>query len=164
MLNERDNEPIVIPAVLRAAYEATNYDVETVDGTETLRVGQPVPERLLALHPGWTRLAVITAYNPFSRKLWDADNAARHQRLLRTVTAAVHAALPAVGLGDSDDWAPEISLAILDPSDDELDDWMVEFGQNAIVVAERSGTVALRFHPHEATQMAQAAGTEAVRS
>jgi hypothetical protein len=164
MLNERDNEPVVIPAELRAAYEATNYDVETGDGIVTLRVGRPVPARMLGLRPDWTRLAVVTAYNPFSNALSDADNAERHQRLLHAVIAAGHAVLTALGTGESDKWRPEVSLAIFDPSDDELDDWMVEFGQNAIVVAERSGTVALRFHPHEVTRMAQAAGCGAVRS
>jgi hypothetical protein len=147
--------PIRIPPELLAAYVATRYEIDAPAGTAVIRVGQPVPEALRALTFRWDSLAVVTAFNPFSVTLSPEENLRRHQVLQGTVDAAGRRMLGGAGRDTSGEWPPETSLAIFDATDDELDDWMLTFGQNAIVVATRHGTADLRLHPHEMSRVAR---------
>ncbi len=154
MTSATEEMPIRIPPELLAAYAATLYDIDAPSGTALIRIGQPVPEVLHALTFHWERLAVITAFNPFSVPLSEEENLRRHAVLLGAVDSAGHRMLGGAGRDASGEWPPETSLAIFDASDDELDDWMLVFGQNAIVVATRSGDAELRWHPHEVSRVA----------
>ncbi len=154
MTTTTDEMPIRIPAALLTAYAATLYEIDAPDGTALIRIGQPVPEVLHALTFHWDRVAVVTAFNPFSVKLSEAKNLRRHEVLRGAVAAAGHRLLGGAGRGASGEWPSETSLAIFDATDDELDDWMLTFGQNAIVVATRDGNAALRLHPHEVSRVA----------
>jgi hypothetical protein len=147
--------PIRIPPALFAAYTATLYEINAPTGTALIRIGQPVPEELHALAFHWDRLAFITAFNPFSVTLSSDENLRRHQVLQGTVDVTGHRMLDGAGRDTSGEWPPETSLAIFDATDDELDDWMLAFGQNAIVVGTRGGNVELRLHPYEASRVAQ---------
>jgi len=141
-------ERVIIPADLLRAYEATDYRVYAAAGRIVLNVGRLLdePDAL----PNFTRLAIITANNPFSAVLEDAENAARQAALVDAVARAGLIWFPAVGVDARGEWPPEPSLAILDPMDPQLDEWMEVFGQNAVVVADRGTTISLRLHPRSA--------------
>ena len=135
---------IIHPDLIRA-YEATDYWVEAPAGKMVLKIGQP----FIGIDgvPGLNRLAIVTAYNPFSRAVGAAQNADRQAQLVGAVERAGLKWLHAYGADAKGEWPPEPSLAILDPTDPQLDRWMEVFGQNAVVVAECGGQVALRLHP-----------------
>lgn len=137
-----------------AAYEATDYRVETSDGVVTVRIGERVPERLWRGINGVRpeRWAIVTAFNPFSRLQTDEENQRHHEDLERRVAAAGYLWLHATGADPRGEWPAEKSVAILNPSNEELDDLMRAFGQNAVVVAERDRAACLRFHPLEASR------------
>ncbi len=133
--------PNATPA-LRAAYAATDYEVAGA----VLRIGAPTPRLDLGAHP-WSRVAILTACNPFS----EARGAARNQRAQRALADELGRAgrtfVPALGRDPSGAWPPEPSFAVLDPTDSELDLWLRRYRQNAVVVADRDGSAALRWHP-----------------
>ncbi|MEY4242393.1 MAG: hypothetical protein RJA14_2089 [Pseudomonadota bacterium] len=136
---------VTIPVDLIRAYEATDYWVEAPAGKMVLKIGQP----FIGIDgiPDLNRLAIVTAYNPFSRTLGAAQNAERQAQLVDAVEREGLEWLHASGAGAKGEWPPEPSLAILDPTDPQLDRWMEVFGQNAVVVAECGGLAALRLHP-----------------
>jgi len=144
-------EPIVISCEMVAAYEATDYRVETPDGVVTVRIGESAPERLWRdfndVRP--ERRAIVTAFNPCSRMQTEEENHRRHEDLERRVDAAGYLWLPATGADPQGKWPAEKSLAILNPSNDRLDDPMRCFGQNAAVVAERDKVAFILRHPSE---------------
>ncbi|NBB51209.1 DUF3293 domain-containing protein [Rhizobium sp. CRIBSB] len=136
---------LLIPADLLRAYEAAHYWVDFPAGRIVLKIGQTFLG--VGGFTGLSRVAVITACNPFSEVLGDAENAARQAVLIEAVEAAGLEWFHAAGFDPQENWVPEPSLAILDPSDQQLDAWMEAFGQNAVVVADVGGLVALRLHP-----------------
>lgn len=132
--------PEISPELL-AAYASTNYKVDLPSVQITLKVGegfQP-PDGFTGV-----RLAVVTAANPFSRRLSDAENAERHVDLVQSVEALGLSWFPAEGVDPTGQWPPEVSLAVVDATDAQLDDWMGRFGQNAVVVADVGRAVGLR--------------------
>jgi hypothetical protein len=147
--------PLQVAPGLRAAYASTHYEVETCAGPKTLRVGEASPPIPLEGGLMGGRVAIVTAWNPFSQPLAAAQNAARNARLKAEVERVGRRHLPARGRDPSGEWPPEESLAIVDPTDEELDGWMFLFGQNAVVLADAAGVARLRFHPHEASRHAE---------
>jgi hypothetical protein len=138
------------------AYVAALYWVDLPTGRINLRIGQSFePPRGIGSH---TRLAVVTACNPFSELLGDAENNARQASLVEAVEAVALERFHAAGVDAQEKWAPEPSLAILDPSDQHLDGWMEASGQNAVVVAEAVGLAALRLHPRHISDRTGAVG------
>jgi hypothetical protein len=136
---------VSVPAALIDAYEAASYWVDLPSGRITLRVGERFspPQDLGAVD----RLAVVTAFNPFSRVLTEAENSERQARLIHAVETAGLLLFPAAGVDPEGRWKPEPSLGIVDPSDEQLDVWLVQFGQNAVVVANAGQPIALKLHP-----------------
>jgi hypothetical protein len=137
---------LLISADLISAYEAADYWVDFPAGRIILKIGQPCAG--VDGFAGRSRLAIVTACNPFSEVLGDAENAERQALLIEAVEAAGLDWFHAAGVDPEEEWTPEPSLAILDPSDQQLDAWMEAFGQNAVVVAECGGRASLRLHPH----------------
>ena len=131
--------PARTPA-LDLAYRETDYEVAGA----TLRIGAPPPPLALG---AWSRIAVITACNPFSAPASDARNTRAQRALAADLEAAGRAFVPALGRDPSGAWPPEPSFAVLDPSDAELDLWLRRHRQNAAVVAERGRIAALWWHP-----------------
>ena len=136
---------LVIPEDMIRAYANAHYWVDFPAGRIVLKVGQPFMGLDGFLGSG--RLAIVTACNPFSEVLGDAENDARQALLIEAVAAAGLEWFQAAGVDAQEKWTPEPSLAILDPSDQQLDGWMETFGQNAVVVAEAGGLAVLRLHP-----------------
>jgi hypothetical protein len=141
----RQGMEVVIPADLILAYEAADYWVEAPAGRMVLKIGQA----FIGIDgvPGLNRLAIVTAYNPFSRAVGAAQNAERQAQLIGAVEREGLEWLHASGADARGEWPPEPSLAVLNPIDPQLDRWMMAFGQNAVVVAECGGLAALRLHP-----------------
>ncbi len=136
---------LVIPEDLIRAYKAAPYWVDFPAGRIVLKIGQPFAS--VDGFAGCSRLAIVTACNPFSEVLGDAENADRQKLLIEAVEALGLRWFHAAGVDAEEKWTPEPSFAILDPSDEHLDNWMEAFGQNAVVVADAGGLAALRLHP-----------------
>lgn len=122
---------------LRAAYEATAYRVdEGPRGRFTIRVGvrsEDVDALLTAA--GSECWAFITAVNPRSVLLPDAENAARMDRL---TDAVARRGLPLYrGVGSGAGWPPEPSLLVIGLDEAAAVALAREFDQHAIVVGRR---------------------------
>jgi hypothetical protein len=163
MTNRGSTEALVVAPTLRATYEAAEYDVDARSARAVLRIGAPTPSILLDGALTWRRVAVITAWNPFSVPSSAEANAARQARLVRELERAGRSFLPALGRDPRGEWAPEPSFAVFEASGEQLDDWMLAFGQNAVVVADAGGRCELRCHPHECARLA-AEGPSAERA
>lgn len=145
LMDQGAGDGVLIPRSLIAAYEAAHYGADLPSGRIVIEIGRPCPSTDAL--PIGTRLAVVTAWNPFSKVLSDAENASRHQALVEAIHVARLAWYPAFGGDPTGEWEPEISAAVVDPSDELLDQWMIRFGQNAVVVAVVGGLAHLRLHP-----------------
>ena len=142
--------PIAISDELLAAYRATLYEVETPAGWMTLRVGQVPPPAFWTAVAPHRRVAVVSAFNPFSVATPAPENERQQARLVEAVDAAGWSWRPALGRDPSGVWPAEQSVAVFDASDEELDAWMLAFGQNAVVVATNARPLELRLHPDAA--------------
>ena len=142
--------PIGISDELLAAYRATLYDVETPAGWMTLRVGQVPPPAFWTAVAPHRRVAVVSACNPFSVATSAPENELQQARLVEAVDSAGRSWRPALGRDPSGRWPAEQSVAVFDASDEEIDAWMLAFGQNAVVVARAAGPLELRLHPDAA--------------
>lgn len=125
----------MIEADLMQAYLNTQFRVETPAGQFTIRIGATSPplDALLEQH-GVRTWAFITAWNPGSRALSDAENHARHAALQFRLEALGLTVLPGIGEGPDGSWPPEESVLVLDIDRTTARDIGSEFGQNAIVV------------------------------
>lgn len=132
------------PEDLLQAFSATDYRVRVAGGDHVVRPGRrhPALDDAVAGRP-W---AVITAFNPNARQLDDADNAARHRRLLAAVDRLGLEAYPAVNRDPRGDWPDETALLIVDAGLDVLDALAAEFGQAAIVTAGTGRAARLRLY------------------
>jgi hypothetical protein len=127
---------------LEAAYRATAYWVEAPAGRFALRVGVRCTDldRLLAAH-GVEAWAYVTAYNPGSWPLPEAENRARQDELCRAVAAAGYAAYAGEGVGAG--WPPEASLLVLGIGEEDAAALGRRFGQAAVVVGRSGGPARL---------------------
>jgi|SRR5579884_1751986 len=121
-------------AALEAAYRAAVYVVDAPDGPLSLHVGQTHPEldRLLT-HGGVTSWAFVTASNPGSVRLDDADNAARRRALEEAVRRRGKRFLSGRGVAADGSWPAEESLFVLGVDDAEAAELGRRFGQAAVV-------------------------------
>ena len=99
---------------MRDAYLRTSYWVDTPHGAIRLRVG----ERNAALDSvlserSLTTWAFLTAYNPHSNPLSDAENAERQRTFTVQVTGFGFQTFTGRGIGDDGNWPAEESLLIL---------------------------------------------------
>jgi hypothetical protein len=128
-------------STLWRAYERTRFCVQ--DGPKRICFMAGSPNRrldaLLARH-GATRWAFITAWNPGSRPLSNAENARRHAELRAAVHYAGLEALDGEGVGEDPSlppWPSEQSLLILNISRGKAISLGRRFDQLAIVVGRR---------------------------
>lgn len=130
---------------LGAAYAATSYRVDAGPrGRFAIRIGEPSPglDALLAA-AGVETWAFVTAANPGSVRLADADNAARMARLLEAVRGRRLVHYPGTGTGDDRTWPAEPSLLVLGLDTAEAVALARRFGQVAIVAGRRGGVAGL---------------------
>jgi hypothetical protein len=129
---------ILAPALLRA-YEETHYCVNaaTPDQTEiVLRVGE-VSKPLAAVHKkaGVDCSAFVTACNPWSESLSDAENAMRQASLLQALRLRSLRWLDGIGQHPSNQWPGESSVLILGLSLAAAKVLAQDFEQNAFIWA-----------------------------
>jgi len=145
-----EGERFEISKELLRAYEATEYRIEMPRGAAIIRIGE-VFDSSSSLLAYDHRLAIITAFNPYSQVLESEENCRRQLALAEVVETAGRSWLPAKGVDPSGTWSPEPSLAVFDPTEGELDEWMELFGQNAIVVVIKGRHASLRLNPRAVT-------------
>ncbi len=112
------------------AYEAATVEVHL---PEKKFVFPPVssqiaPQIPLELVPAGV---VITAWNPGSRRLSEAENGQRHEKLSAEVTSRGWLSFPAVGHDGAGIWREE-SFAVVDPPLGEALELAALFSQNAV--------------------------------
>ncbi len=117
-----------------AAYRATTYIADLPQGPVGLRIDEPCPvlDRYLAQRASAT-WAFVSASNPGSQLLSDAQNAERHAQLIESVAAQGWEWVAGRGVPDDGNWPPELSLLILNIGLQNALALAAEFGQNAIV-------------------------------
>ena len=92
--------------------------------------------------------AIVTPDNPFSCPTTVEENIARRTAFRRTVSAAGRLSALSEGHDPTGVWPVEHGLAVIDASDAELDRWMIQFGQNAVLEVPSNVPARLRLHPH----------------
>lgn len=122
-----------IDAATVQAYRETDYRL-TAEPAMVLRVGERC-EALAALHSqhGVEASAFLTACNPFSQRLTDAENAARQERLKAALGQRGTVFVDGIGQHPHNGWAGEPSVLALGLSLAEARALGERFEQNAIV-------------------------------
>ncbi|MBF0463277.1 MAG: DUF3293 domain-containing protein [Magnetococcales bacterium] len=115
------------------AYLETDYRVEGQPAF-TLRVGTTSLE-LAAAHRAQqvASSAFISACNPFSQRLDEAANAARHAALERQVGQSGLVCLPGIGQHPANSWPGEASLLVFGVTLDAAKTLGNQWEQNAII-------------------------------
>lgn len=132
------------PESLLQAFAATDYRVRVAGREFVVRPGCRHADLDAALdHRSW---AIVTAFNPRGRRIDDADNRARHQRLLENVRGQGCEAHPAVNRDPLGDWPDETAVMIVAAGIDELDAIAAAFDQAAIVTGEPGRPAFLRLY------------------
>jgi hypothetical protein len=131
-------------AQLLRAYRATTYRADVGGRRVDLRIGEPVDLRELSSErqpvETW---AFLSAANPGSRPLSTAENLERHRDLVAACTARGFAVYEGWGIGETDDWDPEISLLVLGIDRKEAVSIGRAFGQLAVVCGQAGGVAEL---------------------
>ncbi len=136
-----------IPSDLIAAYRAALYDIDAGHGNwVTLRIGHSSTpcDEILRVHRAMTA-AVITAYNPRSRKRSAVENASAHRALNEAVTRMGKTALPSRARAPDGSWPVEPGLFVLEIAGIEALALAQRFDQFAFVWIERGGPATLVF-------------------
>lgn len=135
-------------ADLRAAYLATDYRFEADTQSFTLRIGEQHPYvcDLLKMH-NVKGAAFITAYNPFSLVVSDEKNTLAMGELRRELeydkNIGTYFIFEGAGQDCKGDWPPEQSLMVLGISRSRAEELGRQYGQNAIVWVDGTGTPSL---------------------
>jgi hypothetical protein len=131
---------------LIAAYRATHYDVTLPNlGVATLRVGAPLPARVHAWIGADPLAAFLTACNPRSETLGDAENARRLAALRAALRPLPCRVLDGVGHVPGEAWR-EPSLLVSGSALGDIDAFARAFGQNAILVIAAGRSPLLRIY------------------
>jgi hypothetical protein len=136
---------------LREHYLRTTYRVSGVTPAIDIRVGEACPalDALLEAHAArcW---AFITAWNPGSRKLDEADNRRRQARFEADMKQAGYVFLRGAGVPDDErGWQPEESLLVVGLKRDDAVEWGRKCGQAAVVTGVAGDKAELVFTSEE---------------
>ena len=123
--------------LLQYAYLNTDYYVDAPYAAFKLNIGCYSPE-LDQLHQkfGVSTSLYITAWNPFSELLTDADNEAKQQALVSDITDAGYVMLTGRGIAQSGDWPPEESIIVLGCDESTAITLSQKYQQNAVVFSD----------------------------
>jgi hypothetical protein len=142
-----DEDDSCLSEELLVAYRATDY-VVFVESEVHVHVDRTSPQVESMMRDIGARSAVIvTAWNPFSRPLSDAENDSRNELLRQRIAQLGLQSLSAEGRDPSGQWKAEQSFLAFDVSTDMVDSMLVEFEQNAVVLVDESGSASLLLHP-----------------
>lgn len=130
-------EGFLLDDQLIQAYRATNYRVHATEPF-ALRIGRTCAacDALLDTH-GVTTAAYLTAWNPYSKAVSDAANAAGQAKLIEELNDVSTAVLSGEGSGETGDWPPEPSLFAMGISREIATILAQKYQQNAFVWIER---------------------------
>ena len=117
---------------LLETYRSTRWVIEAAGGTLVFRMDGDLD---LCARLGSRTVAIVTASNPASRPLDDAENDARNRRLADRLREAGLRYVPCVGVGADTTWR-EASFAVLDCDRAMATSLGAAFGQNAVVWVE----------------------------
>src|SRR5687767_9994874 len=127
---------------LELLYREARYVVEDGNVKLIIRLGdQNAPLNEFLREQGVDTWAFMTAYNPRSTPLTDAENEARQANLIAQLEDAGYTFLEGYGTGD--DWDPEPSLFVLDISRRKAVSIAAEHGQHAILWGQADGPAEL---------------------
>lgn len=131
---------------LDAAYRATAYVVEGEHHPISIRIGQHCTDLdvLLQAH-NYTDWAFVSASNPGSQELPEAENIKRHAQLVAAVEALGLPWYIGHGVPDHPGWQPEVSLLVLGIKPDDALQLASRFGQNAILTGAAGAPVKLLY-------------------
>ncbi len=115
------------------AYRETDYMVHA-QPEFVLRIDQPCP----ALAAYYTRrrmtcACLITAWNPHSQPLSQAENQVRQAILEQELQQAGRQWMPAVGQHPTNGWPPEAGCFVEGMSEEAASEWGRAYEQNAVV-------------------------------
>jgi hypothetical protein len=123
------------------AYNTTEYKVYSP--AMVIKIGlanQELNDLLISFNAStW---AYITAFNPFSKILTEAENLKRHEEL--KVKIVNYKFYEGEGVGEDKAWEPEVSLLVLGISLNDAIKIGKFYEQNAIVVGEIGGVPELK--------------------
>lgn len=138
---------MVCAATLTQAYRETDYRV-LGETPMTLRIGEhsPALAALMARH-GVAACAFITACNPRSQLLDEAENARRQQALAAELRARKLPCLAGVGEHPRGGWPDEPSFLVLGLSRQAADELGQRYQQNAVVWCAADAVPELLLHP-----------------
>ncbi len=133
-----DRHAITELEILLGAYRETDYAAWDAAGGAIGRIGQSSADMdaLLDRHAAASGM-FVTAWNPQSRKLDDAANAAAAAALAREIAARDWRSLPARAVPQRGDWPPEDGVLVLDLDRTTALELAERFGQNAIAQFDR---------------------------
>ena len=146
---------------LLAAYCHTDYRVELADRHFSICPGEPSTDVDALLREVTEVLwAVITAENPRSRQVSDAENAAHRERLRQRLEQRGWQFFPTTAICPESSWPAEHGHLIVGPSVQEALTLAREFDQHAIVYGLIDQPVTLLFTDPVAWQSALQQGAE----
>ena len=116
------------------AYRAAIYEVDGPTGSMRLRIDElnAAADRLLA-HAGVSTAAFITAYNPASVALCEAENRAAHENLQGALERRSFPHVAARGLDPAKQWPAEPGFLVLGLAREDAVALGRQFDQNGIV-------------------------------
>lgn len=129
-----------VPAELVAAYMSTLYRTFTLSGDIVLRIGEPSS----AMHrfiksAGADGAAFLTAENPFSGQLCEADNHARQRSMREDLVLLGATIFDGAGQGEDPSWPAETSFTAIGITHAEACQLGIKYRQNAIVWIDING-------------------------
>jgi len=120
---------------LLAAYRSTTWTVQTADEELLVRPGTPAPE---PLRPS----AIVTAYNPASRRATAHENDRADAALRARLGALGHPLLRTLARGSQPEWN-EPGWCVAGPVRQIAVSLAAELGQNAILWIDAAGEVTI---------------------
>src|SRR5260221_2151150 len=143
---------MIDPDLLRA-YQTSHFVVWSPEGEIVLRVGERNRrlDELMTKHAALS-CAFITACNPGSVKLTDAENQVRRTELVHAVRKSGYVYFEGVGVGQDEAWPPEASILILGISREHARQLGTQLAQLAIVFGEFARSVELVFCPNQTNE------------
>jgi len=140
-------ETAVLDQDLIAAYRATDYVLFVAEGEEvTLNIGLPNPvfDRVLDRR-GAATAVVVTAYNPRSVVLSDAENRSRHRELTALLDERGHDYALGEGRDPTGAWKAELECVVFGIPVETGLELARRFAQNAIVFVTKGGVPELAY-------------------
>jgi len=127
-----------ISAQLIAHYTQSHYRIGATAESITLRIDQysaPLAQFLTASHQSCA--AIISAYNPYSELLSDAENLAAHEALGNFLAHHAYPAIESLNIDPADAWPAEKSFFTPGIDINTAQSLGRQFRQNAIVWIDR---------------------------